>query len=160
MDIALLTAFLVPFLPFLMKFGEKASEKAGEKFGEGAWTKATGIWSKLQPKLEVKDDARIAAEQVATKPESEARKAVFQEELDALLKENPDLAKEIAKILQEDAPDGTPGNQVIQNVTGSQNQVFNISGSNITNLTGTGDIRYQEASRQSPLPAKDVEDVK
>ncbi|HEY9697640.1 MAG TPA: CHAT domain-containing protein [Trichocoleus sp.] len=160
MDIALLTAFLAPFLPFLMKFGEKASEKAGEKFGESAWTKAMGIWSKLHPKLEAKDDARIAAEQVATKPESEARKAVFQEELDTLLKENPDLAKEIARILQEDAPDGTPGNQVIQNVTGGQNQVFNISGSTITNLTGAGDIHYQEAAHQPPIPTKDVKDIK
>jgi hypothetical protein len=160
MDVALLTAFLVPFLPFLMKFGEKASEKAGEKFGEGAWIKAMGIWSKLHPKLEVKDDARIAAEQVATKPESEARKAVFQEELDTLLKENSDLAKEIARILQEDVPDGTPGNQVIQNVISNQNQVFNISGSTITNLTGAGDIHYQEAAHPPPIPAKAVEDIK
>lgn len=35
-----------------------------------------------------------------------------------------DLAAAIAKIWQEDAPEGTPGNQIIQTVTGNQNQVM------------------------------------
>lgn len=123
MDVALLTAFLSPFLPSLMKLGSKASEKVAEKFGEDAWNKAKVVWSKLHPEMEAKENLKIAAEQVAAKPESEGRKAFFQEELATLLKENPDLAQAIAKILQEDAPDGTPGNQIIQTVTGDQNLV-------------------------------------
>lgn len=122
MDAALLTAFLAPFLPFLIKFAEKASEKVGEKFGEDAWNKAKAVWSKLHPKVEAKEDLKLATEQVAAKPESNARKAVLQEELETLLKENPDLAVAITQILQEDAPDGTPGNQVIQTITGDQNR--------------------------------------
>ncbi|WP_416670119.1 CHAT domain-containing protein [Egbenema bharatensis] len=168
MDIALLTTFLVPFLPFLMKFGEKASEKAGEKFGEGAWTKAVGIWSKLHPTLEAKDDARIAAEQVAMKPESEARKAVFQEELDTLLKENLDLAKEIARILQEDAFSNKPNHQshqAIEQMSGGtavgnvQGSIFNIKNSSITNMAGYGNIYYREASEQPSEPDKNAKDV-
>lgn len=132
MDIAILTAFLVPFLPFLMKLGQKASEKVAEKFGEDAWNKAKAVWAKLHPEVEAKEDMKVAAEQVATKPESEARKAVFQEELETLLKGNPDLAAAIAKILQEDAPDGTPGNQIIQSVTGNKNRLWGqVSGGNV-----------------------------
>lgn len=55
--------------------------------------------SKLEPAL--KGNAKIAAEQVAAKPESEACQAVFQEELETLLKENPDLAQAIAQIMAE-----------------------------------------------------------
>ena len=132
MDFVLLTAFLSPFLPFLMKLGGKASEKVAEKFGEDAWNKAKAVWSKLHPSVETKEDLKVAAEQVASKPESEARKAVFQEELETLLKDNPDLAETIARILEENAPDGTPGNQIIQTVIGNQNQVLGqVTGGNI-----------------------------
>ncbi|MGI0484341.1 hypothetical protein ACN4EK_02825 [Pantanalinema rosaneae CENA516] len=132
MDVALLTAFLAPFLPFLMKLGSKASEKVAEKFGEDAWNKAKAVWSKLHPEIETKEDLKMAAEQVATKPDSKARKAVFQEELETLLKDNSDLATAIAQILQEDAPDGTSGNQIIQTVTGDQNQVLGqVTGGNV-----------------------------
>jgi transketolase len=124
MDVITLTAFLSPFLPFLIKLGEKSAESAASKFGEDAWNKAKKVWRQLQPNVEAKQDAKVAAEQVAAKPESEARKAVFQEELETLLKEQPDLAKAIAQILNEDAPDGTSGTQIIQNVTGNQNQVI------------------------------------
>lgn len=132
MDVITLTAFLSPFLPFLIKLGEKSAESAASKFGEDAWNKAKKVWSQLQPNVEAKQDAKVAAEQVAAKPESEARKAVFQEELETLLKEQPDLAKAIAQILNEDAPDGTSGTQIIQKVTGNQNQVIGqVSGGKV-----------------------------
>jgi transketolase len=138
MDILTLTAFLTPYLPFLLKLGDKAAETAAEKFGEDAWNKAKAVWEKLFPKVEAKQDAKIAAEQVAAKPDSSARQAVFQEELETLLKENPDLAKAIAQILAEDAPDGTPGTQIVQNVTGNQNQVIGqmTGGTLFGNVTG------------------------
>lgn len=78
MDVALLTTFLSPFLPSLRKLGSKSSEKVAEKFGEDAWNKAKVAWSKLHPSVETREDLKVAAEQVASKPESEARKAVFQ----------------------------------------------------------------------------------
>jgi len=107
MDIALLTTFLAPFLPFLGKFlgnlGEKAAEEAAKKFGVDSWEKAKAIWSKLGPKVEAKEEAKIAVQQVAAKPESQNRQSVLQEELEALFKENPDLAAAIAKIMQSDS---------------------------------------------------------
>ena len=51
-------------------------------------------------------------------------------------------------------------NQAIGQMSGGtamgnvQGAVFNISGSNITNLTGSGDIHYQEAPHQLPIPGK------
>lgn len=123
MDVIALTAFLSPFLPFLIKFGEKSAETVGSKFGEEAWNTAKKIWDKLHPKIEAKDDAKIATEQLAAKPESEARKAVFQEELETLLKENPDLAEAIAQILQE-KPEATSGTQINQTTNNTKGQVI------------------------------------
>jgi transketolase len=120
MDVIALTAFLTPFLPFLIKFGEKSAESVASKFGEDSWNKAKKVWDKLQPKVEAKEDAKVAAEQVAAKPDSKARQAVFQEELETLLKENPDLVEAIAQIMQEksEATSGTQINQTIQNTKG------------------------------------------
>jgi len=121
MDIVTLTALLSPCLPFLMNLGGKAAESAASKIGSDTWDAAKKIWDKLSPKVEAKDDVKIAAEQLAAKPESDARKAVFQEELETLLKENPDLVQEIAKILAEASPEVIAGVQITQNVTGNKN---------------------------------------
>lgn len=104
MDIAVLTAFLAPFLPFLMKLGNKVVEGAAQKSGEDGWDKAKAVWEKLHPKVEAKDEAKLAVQQVVAKPESEARIAVLQEELETLLKENPDLEAAIAQIMESDSP--------------------------------------------------------
>lgn len=123
MDIALLMSLLSPCLPFLIKLGDKAAESAGSKIGPDVWDMSKKIWDKLHPKLVAKEDAKIAAEQLAAKPESEARKAVFQEELEALLKENPDLTAAIAQIMQESAP-ATTGVQINQTVTNNEGQMI------------------------------------
>lgn len=123
MDIALLMSLLSPCLPFLIKLGDKAAESAGSKIGPDVWEMSKKIWDKLHPKLVAKEDAKIAAEQLAAKPESEARKAVFQEELEALLKENPDLTAAIAQIMQE-STSATTGVQINQTVTNNEGQVI------------------------------------
>jgi len=50
----------------------------------------------------------------------------------------PQLAEAIAQIMQEDAPDGTPGTQIVQHVTGNQNQVIGqmMGGTVFGNVTG------------------------
>ncbi|HEY9652768.1 MAG TPA: ATP-binding protein, partial [Coleofasciculaceae cyanobacterium] len=104
MDITLLTTFLVPFLPFLSNLGAKAAEEAAKKFGEESWERAKAIWSKLEPKVEVKAEAKMAASQVAAKPENKNWQLVLQDELETLLKEHPDLAAAIAQIMKSDSP--------------------------------------------------------
>ncbi|MBD2078309.1 hypothetical protein H6F86_31365 [Phormidium sp. FACHB-592] len=132
MNIALLTAFLAPFLPFLLKLGEKASEKAAEKFGEDAWSKAKAIWAKLHPKVEAKAAAQEAVVDVARHPDDEDSQASLRVQLRKLLEQDSDLAAVIASILQTDAPDGTPATQIIQTVTGNQNQVIGqVAGGNV-----------------------------
>jgi transketolase len=128
MDITTLMALLSPCLPFLMKLGQKAAESASGKIGEDSWNTAKKIWDKLHPTIEAKEDAKIAAQQLAAKPDSEPRKAVFQEELETLLKENPDLADAIAKIMQEDSSAASDsGTQNIQTVTNNQGQAQAIN---------------------------------
>lgn len=104
MDITLLTTFLVPFLPFLSNLGAKAAEEAAKKLGEESWEKAKAIWSKLEPKVEAKAEAKMAASQVAAKPDNKNWQLVLQDELETLLKENPELAAAIAQIMKSDSP--------------------------------------------------------
>ena len=123
MDIVAVTTLLSSCLPSLLKMGDKAVESIGIKIGADAWETAKKIWDKIHPKLAAKEDAKTAADQLAAKPESEARKAVFQEELETIFKENSDLAEAIAKILQESPPIAT-GVQINQTVTNNEGQVI------------------------------------
>jgi hypothetical protein len=97
---------LAPYLPLLMNGAVTQIGKSGVEIA------VKQIWEKLEPTL--KGDARAAAEQVAAKPESEPRKAVFLEELETLLNENPDLAKAIAQIIAK----SNMGRQINQISTG------------------------------------------
>lgn len=128
MEIAALTAFLSPFLPFLLKLGEKAAEKATEsaagKFGEASWAKAQAVWNKLSPKVDAKESAKEAAVDVANAPEDEDLQVVLKIQLKKLLAQDEALANAIAQILQEDGSVGTPGTQIVQNVTGDRSQVI------------------------------------
>jgi hypothetical protein len=58
--------------------------------------------------------------------------------LKELLEQDEELMKAIAQILAEDAPDGTSGTQIVQNVTGNQNQLIGqvTGGKVIGNITG------------------------
>jgi hypothetical protein len=142
MEIATLTAFLSPFLPTLLKLGGKAVEKATEsasgKFGEAAFKKAEAVWAKLSPKVEAEEAAKEAAIDVAKSPEDEDSQAVLRVQLKKLLEQDEELMKAIEQILAADAPDGTSGTQIVQNVTGNQNQVIGqvLGGKVIGNITG------------------------
>ncbi|MGG6297877.1 hypothetical protein ACQ4M4_26080 [Leptolyngbya sp. AN02str] len=128
MDVALIVSLLSPFMPKLLELGGQAAanitDVVSEKVGEAAWEKAQQVWKKLRPKVEENPDLKVATEQLATKPDSTARQAVFQEELETVLTENPDLAAAIAQILQTDASNRIPSAQIIQTVTGNQNQII------------------------------------
>jgi hypothetical protein len=142
MEIATLTAFLSPFLPSLLKLGGKAIEKATEsasgKFGEAAFAKAQAVWAKLSPKVEAKEAAKEAAIDVANSPEDEDMQAALRVQLKKLLEQDEELMKAIEQILTTDAPDGTSGTQIVQNVTGNQNQVIGqmTGGKVFGNITG------------------------
>ena len=142
MEITTLTAFISPFLPFLLKLGGKALEKSTEsasgKFGEAAFAKAQAVWGKLEPKVEAKEAAKEAAIDVANSPEDEDSQAALRKQFKKLLEQDEELFKAIAQILAADVPDGTSGTQIVQNVTGNQNQVIGqVTGGNVFgNITG------------------------
>ncbi len=122
---------LIPYLPLLMN---GAFTQIGKSSVEIV---VKEIWKKIEPVLKAKDDARIAAEQLVAKPDSEPRRAVFQEELEILLKENPDLAREISQVLAK----SNIGIQINQTSTGdgvqmigqvSEGKVFGNVAGNLT----------------------------
>jgi hypothetical protein len=119
---------VVPYLPLLI---EGASKGIGKSAGE---ITVKEIWGKLKPKLDEKDDTRQAVAKLVAKPDSEARKAVFQEELEELLMENPDLAQELAQILAK----SSNGVKINQSVAGIGNQTigFVSGGTVLGNVTG------------------------
>ncbi len=125
MELSVLVSLLTPCLPYLTK----AAESASDKIGADTWEVAKKIWAKLSPKLKNNSDAKDATDKLAAKPESEARKAVFQEELESILKANPGLLEEIAQIMAEMENDNNTGVQITQTVTGDKNQTIGqISG--------------------------------
>jgi hypothetical protein len=120
------------------KAAEKATESAAGKFGEASWGKAQAIWTKLNPKVEAKEAALEAATDVANAPEDKDLQVALRVQLKKLLEQDEALERAIAQIFQEDGPDGTPGVQIVQTVTGDQNQVIGqvTGGKVIGNITG------------------------
>jgi hypothetical protein len=105
MDIATLardvSIFLAPFLPYLVKGGEEAAKEAGKKFGGAVWEPARALWGKLQPKVEAKPAAQEAVQYASAEPDKDQARTVLAWQLEMLLKENPALAADVAKILDE-----------------------------------------------------------
>jgi len=129
MDIALLLSFLAPCLPYLLKLGDKTAGKAAEKVGEKSVEIVGKIWTKLHPKVEAKEAAKEAAEDVAKDPENPAFQTVLQVQLEKILTQNPDLAAEIAQLLEAaKAETQASGISIQQTVTGDKNQVIGTMG--------------------------------
>jgi hypothetical protein len=153
MEIVTLTAFLSPFLPTLLNLGGKAVAKATEsasgKFGEAAFSKAQAVWGKLSPKIETNAGAKEAVTDAANHPEDEDFQAALRVQLKKLLAADEELRKEIDLILNEDAPDGTSGTQIAQNVTGDRNQVIGqVNGGNVFGNITSGGLTPAETARR------------
>ena len=163
MDAAQLTVFLSPFLPFLIEFDQTNIKNVPKQLGEPQWQQAQRIWNLLYPKLEEKVAAKEAVMDVAHHPHDEDLQVSLQVQFKKLLTQDSDLAAAITKIFQADFSANPPAVNINQTVSGNQNQVigqmsggtvigsmqgptFNISDSTVTNLTGTGNINYQELS--------------
>lgn len=139
-DTSTLAAFLSPFLPFLLKLGKQSVEKTADvasgKVSEAALQKAQAIWNKLQPKIASKEAATEAVEDVARNPDNKDMQASLRVQLQKLLEQDEALTRTIAEIMDENAPDGTPGGQinydVTQNVDGNGNFTIGIVSGSVT----------------------------
>ncbi len=129
MDIALLLSFLAPCLPFLLNLGDKAAGKAAEKVGEKSLETVGKIWEKLRPKVETKEAAKEAVEDLAKDPGNPALQTVLQVQLEKIFSQNPDLAAEIAQLL-ESVKAEAGGTHIKQTVTGNNNQVISSMSGN------------------------------
>lgn len=146
MDFATLTAFLTPFLPKLLDLGTKTAtgaatkvgETAGTKLTESAFNKAKAIWEKLFPKVAAKASAQEAAQDVANAPADPDFQSALRVQIKKILEADPALAEAVFQILEENAPDGTPGVQIVQTVIGDRNQVIGqmTGGKLLGNVTG------------------------
>jgi hypothetical protein len=142
MEIVTLTAFLSPFLPSLLKLGgkavEQASESASENLGGAAFSKAQVVWEKLRPQIEASVGVKEAVADAANHPEDEDFQAALRVQLKKLLAGNEELLKSVEQILHEDVNDVTPGNKIVQTVTGNQNQVIGqmTGGKVVGNIAG------------------------
>ena len=135
-DVVALTDFLSPILPFLIKGGEEAAKEAGKKFGVDTWEKAKAIWAKLHPKVEAKEAAKEAVEDLATAPDDKDLQTALRVQLKKLLEKDQALATEIAQLMQEDSPSKTGGTQVQQKVTDNKGQVIGVVQGNQNKIVG------------------------
>jgi CHAT domain len=152
MDIAVFISFLSPYLPLLLKLGDQAVEKTTEatvaQLSDINWNKATILWRILQPNLEGTSDLKAAMEQVAGKPDSNARRAVLQEELEVLFKSQPWLLASIETIMQYQDSTHSSQAQIQQPISvGSILNVRDITSIGSTvNIAGTGAITVNPMS--------------
>src|SRR5215210_4882699 len=91
-----LVILLAQALPSLLAAGEKAAGKAVEEVGKQAGAavsaKVKEIWDRLRGKVEEKEAAQEAAEDLAQIPADEDRRAALRRQLVKLLTADPDLA--------------------------------------------------------------------
>jgi hypothetical protein len=104
MDLKLLADALVitlaPVLPYLIAGGTEAVKAAGEKVGEGAVEAGRKLWAKLRKPVEESPRALGAAEEVAEAPDDDDARAGLRRQLVKILEADPDLASEVAKLLE------------------------------------------------------------
>ena len=95
------TTALVPLLPYLLKAGEKAAEETGKTVANQSLEWAKSLWTKLKPKVETNPAALVAAQDVAQTPEDKDLQAVLRVQLKKLLTEDPLLAEEVRRWLDQ-----------------------------------------------------------
>lgn len=96
-----LTTALVPVLPYLLKASEKAAEETGKTVAGQSLEWAKSIWTKLKPKVDAKEAALEAAQDVAASPEDEEAQVALRRQLRKLLTEDQSLAEEVSRWLEQ-----------------------------------------------------------
>jgi hypothetical protein len=95
-----LTIALAPVLPHLMAGGTEAVKAAGKKVGEESVELAHKLWSKLRKPVEESPRALGAAAEVAEAPDDDDARAGLRRQLVKILEADPDLASEMARLLE------------------------------------------------------------
>lgn len=126
MEIATLAAglasFLGPLIPYLVKGAEQVSGTLGKKLGEAGWEKGKAIWDRLRGRLG--EDA--ALKEAAESPEDPDVQAALRVAIGRVLKEDPELATQLAALLEQAKSGAAAGPRV--DVQGDRNVVAQGTG--------------------------------
>lgn len=98
---AALVAALAPFLPYLLRAGERAGQEVAEALGGAAGDLAKSLWAKLRPGVESRPAAREAVADAAAQPEDERVRHALELQLEKVLRDDPALAEELGRMLQD-----------------------------------------------------------
>lgn len=127
-----LTTILGPLLPYLLKAGENVAEETGKAIAGQSWEWTKSLWTKLKPKVEEKEAALEAAQDVAQSPEDEDLQATLRVQLKKLLTDDQSLAEEVRRWLEEGKAAGI-------NVSASGERSVAIGGNVKSSTIITGD---------------------
>lgn len=108
-----LTAALRPFIRGFRSKGDDLMEDAGRRTAESAHDLAKRIWSKLDPEVQKTPSAIEAADELAVAPTDDDAAAVFRVQIRKLLERDPNLARELAHLVEEGKQAGVTGDVVI-----------------------------------------------
>ena len=125
------TTALVPLLPYLLKAGEKAAEETGKTVAGESWEWAKSLWTKLKLKVEAKEAALEAAQDVAESPEDEEAQVALRRQLKKLLTEDQSLAEDVSRWLEQGKAAG-----INVSVAGERNVAIGGSVTGSTIITG------------------------
>src|ERR1017187_10031545 len=102
-----LTVFLAPLLPKLLDqtlIG--AGREAGKKTLDQSLAWGQRLWEKLRPRVEAKEAAREAAEDVSAHPQDDDAQVVLRRQIEKLLKADEALAAQVASLCLQAAGEG------------------------------------------------------
>ena len=88
---------IVILAPYIAKAGESFAEKAGEKLAEKAGT----LYQAIKNKFKSDSDAEQTMALVEAKPDSKARMSALEEVLTDKMKEDPDFAATVNRLVEE-----------------------------------------------------------
>ncbi len=118
-NVALLAAQVTSLLgPYLVKGGEAFASETGKKI-------AQSLWEKFKPKIEAKEAAKEALQDIKDAPDDKGAQASFEHQIKKILAEDFSFAKEISITI------GEIDHSSIQAGDGSVIVKGNISGSNV-----------------------------
>lgn len=95
---------LAPVLPHLITAGTEAVKATGKKAGEETFELGRKAWKRLRKPVEESPRALGAAEEVAEAPDDDDARGGLRRQLLKLLEADPDLAAELAKLLDSAGP--------------------------------------------------------
>jgi hypothetical protein len=147
MEVAALTAFLAPLLPHLLKIGDRVGEVVAENVGDEVVGFARRLWDRLRGKVEAKEAAREAVEDLAAAPDDEDLRIALKVQLRKLLDEDSELAADVERLWREAQLAGAP--QLVNTVTASGAGAVAIGGY-ATGSTVTTSVQGQPGRADRP----------